>query len=126
MPPAQRLLALPAFGIILGSFLTWINTPLRSYTGFEGAGRFTFYLGVLALGAAFLPLRRVAAVQGGLAVIAAGALGTWQIVNLVDLVGFQGWMPGPGLILILLSTAVGLYCSLQMLAARPLSPLSTS
>ena len=37
---------------------------------------------------------------GVLALVAAG-LAMWQVVHLVSLVGFSGWMPGPGLVLTL-------------------------
>ncbi len=112
-------------GIIVGSFLSWVSTPFHSYAGFEGAGRFTFYLGVIVLGAAFLPLTRVAGIQAGLAVAATAVLGAWQVIHLISLVGFAGWVPGPGLILVLLSAAIGLVCAQRMLSSNPRPAVAT-
>lgn len=113
--PAQRLLPLPGFGVIIGSFLPWVQTSVRSYGGFEGAGRYTFYLGVLLLGAAFLPFRRVAAAQAALAGAGSLVLSGWQVTRLVGRVGFQGWLPGSGLVLVLVSGLVTGYCVFRML-----------
>lgn len=99
--PRQRMLALLAAGVIVGSFMPWIETGLGTYRGFAGPGQWLFYAGVLGLGAGLVPVRALALVQGAVMAVAAIALPLWQIGRLVRLVGFQGWSPGLGLMLIL-------------------------
>lgn len=111
---AQRLLAFPGFAIIIGSVLAWVHTPFHTYGGFEGAGRFTFYLGLLVLAAAFLPLRRLAMAQATVGATGALVLGGWQILRLLTTVGVTGWLPGPGLVMVLVSTLAVGYCVVRM------------
>ena len=102
--PAQRQLLLAAFGVIVGSFLPWVTVNMGlTYSGFAGAGLYTFYLGVFGIAGGLVPRRRMAAVQG--AIVALGAIGLplWQLLHLVGRVGFGGWLPGAGLIVVLAS-----------------------
>jgi hypothetical protein len=95
------MLALLAAGVIVGSFMPWIETGLGTYRGFAGPGQYLFYAGVLGLGAGLVPVRALALVQGAVLAVVAVALPVWQIVHLVSKVGFQGWAPGLGLMLVL-------------------------
>lgn len=104
--PDQRLLLLASAGVIVGSFLPWIQTGLGTYQGFLGAGIYTFYAGVLGLAGALVPSAKLAMIQGAIMAAVAIALPVWQIARLLNLVGFSGWTPGVGLALVLLS---GLY-----------------
>ena len=98
-PARKRLLI--AFGMVaLGSLLPWIDTPLGTILGTRGAGLWTFYASMLALTGAFLPWRRVAAIQAWIVALVAIALPLWQLVHLLTLVGLGGWMPGPGILLV--------------------------
>lgn len=99
--PRQRLLVLLSAGVIVGAFMPWIETGLGTYRGFAGPGPFLFYAGVLGLGAGLVPVRALAVGQGAILAAAAVALPLWQIVRLVRLVGFEGWSPGVGMMLIL-------------------------
>jgi hypothetical protein len=59
-------------------------------------------------------MRRVAA--GHAAVMAAVSLGipVWQVVHTVGLVGFDGWMPGPGIVMVVAGGVVAAGCALRL------------
>ena len=98
--PARKKLLL-AFGMVaLGSLLPWIDTAVGTILGTRGAGLWTFYVSMLALTGAFVPWRRVAAVQAWIVALVAIALPVWQVVHMLDLVGLGGWMPGAGILLV--------------------------
>lgn len=87
--------------VVLGSFLPWIDTAVGSVSGARGAGLWTFYAAMLGLAAALVPMRRVAAVQAAVFALVAVAVPVWQVVHVLTLVGTGGWVPGPGLVLVL-------------------------
>jgi hypothetical protein len=99
--PARKALGGAVLMVMLGSFLPWVDTAAGSVSGARGAGLWTFYAAMLGLAGALVPARRVAAVQAGLLGLVAVALPLWQVVHLLRLVGTEGWMPGPGLVLVL-------------------------
>lgn len=85
--------------VLLGAFLPWVYTGLGAVSGFRGAGLWTFYASSLGFAGALVASRRLAGAQAlVLAVVAVGLAG-WQLVYLTSLVGFSGWLPGPGLVL---------------------------
>lgn len=88
-----------ALMILLGAFLPWVSTALGNVAGVQGAGLWTMYAAMLGVAGAILRSPRWAA--GHAAVMGAVAVGLslWQVLHLVGLVGFSGWMPGPGLVL---------------------------
>ena len=83
-----------------GSFLTWVATPVGDISGARGPGLWTFYAAVLGLAGAYVPWRRAAFVQGLVLVVAAIGLPVWQLARIIRLVGFGGWLPGPGVVLV--------------------------
>lgn len=85
----------------LGAFLPWIYTGVGTVSGARGAGLWVFYAATLGLAGALVPSRRVAALQATVLAVAAIGLAVWQVVHLLSLVGLQGWLPGPGLVLTL-------------------------
>ncbi|GAB3026127.1 hypothetical protein GCM10011376_12510 [Nocardioides flavus (ex Wang et al. 2016)] len=87
--------------VAFGSFLPWIDTAVGSVSGARGAGLWTFYAAMLGLAGAIVPLRRVAAVQAAVFAGVALVVPLWQVVHLLTLVGTDGWVPGPGLVLVL-------------------------
>lgn len=115
MPGQGRLLGAAAL-LVVGALLPWVYGPTGAVTGMRGPGLWTFYAAMLALAAGLVParLRVVAAVQGALTGLIAIALPVWQVVHLLQLVGTQGWAPGPGLVMTL---AGGVLC---FVAARQL------
>jgi hypothetical protein len=98
--PDQRLLLLGSAGVLLGSFLPWLQTGLGTLSGFEGAGIYTFYAGVLGLAGALVPSRTLAIWQGAIMAAAAIGLPLWQVARALNLVGLSGWTPGVGLALV--------------------------
>lgn len=85
----------------VGAFLPWIYTGVGAVSGARGAGLWVFYAATLGLAGALVPFRRIAALQATVLAVAALGLAVWQVVHLVSLVGVQGWLPGPGLVLTL-------------------------
>ena len=95
-------LLLPWAGLVLlGAWLPWIYTGLGSVAGVRGAGLWTMYAAVLGIAGAIIRKPRLAAVHAAALAVGAVALPAWQVVHLRSLVGFAGWMPGPGLVLTL-------------------------
>lgn len=86
--------------VVLGSFLPWLLTNVGSFSGAQGAGLWTFYAAALGIAGALVPNRTAAAVQAALLAVVAVALPAWQVIHVVRLVGFSGWAPGPGLVLV--------------------------
>ncbi|MFC5729178.1 MULTISPECIES: hypothetical protein [Nocardioides] len=99
--PGRKRLGLAVAMVMFGSFLPWVHTALGNLPGASGPGVWTFYAAMLGLAGALLPLRRVAAVQASILAAAAVVLPSWQLWRIVSTVGFGGWMPGPGMVLVL-------------------------
>ena len=88
--------------VILGAFLPWLYTyAVGPVTATSGAGIWAFYAGVLGFAGALVPWRTPAVVQATILAVTAVGLAGWQAVHLLLLVGVQGWLPGPGLVLVL-------------------------
>jgi hypothetical protein len=103
----------------LGAFLPWVYTGLGSVSGARGAGLWVFYAATLGLAGALVPLRRLAAVQAVVLAAVAIALPLWQVGHLLSLVGLQGWLPGPGLLLCLGGGVLAAKAALALLTSRP-------
>jgi hypothetical protein len=101
--PGRKQLAGAVALVMFGSFLPWLSTAIENVSGARGPGLWTFYVAMLGLAGALLPprLRRWAGLQAGVMAAVCIALPVWQLVHMIDLVGFDGWMPGPGLVLVL-------------------------
>lgn len=87
--------------VLLGAWLPWIYTGLGSVAGIRGAGLWTMYAAVLGIAGAIIRKPRLAAGHAAALAVVAVVLPVWQVVHLLSLVGFTGWMPGPGLVLTL-------------------------
>lgn len=97
--PASRRLLVAALLILVGAFLPWLATGAGNVSGVRGAGLWTMYAAVLGLAGAAVRSPRIAALHAAVLALAALALPLWQVVHVVGLVGFQGWVPGPGLVM---------------------------
>lgn len=86
--------------ITLGSFMPWVGTAFGNVSGAQGAGLWTFYAAMLGLAGALAPKWILMVVQGAIMAAVAVALPVWQVVHLLTLVDFDGWRPGPGLVLV--------------------------
>jgi hypothetical protein len=98
--PSQRVLLLLGIGVVVGSFMPWVETPIGVYRGFAGAGRYLFYFGMIGFSAGMVPVRWAAVAQALIMAAAAVAIPLWQVLHLYSLVGFEGWTPGIGLIMV--------------------------
>ena len=113
--PAQKLLLMAAAGVIVGSFMPWVSLNMGAeFGGFTGAGLYTFYIGVLGLGGGLVPVRVLAVLQGLIMGTVAVALPVWQVVRLLRLVGFSGWFPGTGLIIVFASGCLALLATYRI------------
>jgi hypothetical protein len=99
MEPGRKRLLWASLMALVGGFMPWLMTEVGNVNGYRGAGLWVAYAAMLGLAGAMLPMRRVAAVQGFILAAVAVALPLWQLVHVVSLVGFAGWMPGPGLVM---------------------------
>jgi hypothetical protein len=109
-PGTQRRRLMPGQGqmlwasamIAVGSFLPWISTGFGNIAGTtgQGAGYWTFIAATLGIAGALMPWRTVAMVHAGIVAAVATLLPAWQVLHLMSLVGFAGWMPGIGLVLV--------------------------
>ncbi len=97
--PASRRLLVAALLILVGAFLPWLATGAGNVSGVRGAGLWTMYAAVLGLAGAAVRSPRIAALHAAVLAAAALVLSLWQLVHVIGLVGFQGWIPGPGLVM---------------------------
>lgn len=121
LPGQMRLLVAGLF-MILGGWLPWVYTSAGVVViGAVGAGLWVFYAGLLAVAGGLLPrgLRTMALVQAVLVGVVAIALPVWQLVHLWNLVGFEGWAPGPGLALSIMGGALALIAARQLAQPAP-------
>lgn len=114
-PRASRQLLGAALMVLFGAFLPWIATGAGNVVGVRGAGLWTLYAASLGIAGAIIRSYRLAALQGGVLAVIAVGLPLWQVVHLVTLVGFEGWMPGPGLVLTVGGGALAGYAALGLL-----------
>lgn len=120
--PGQGRLALASFMVIVGSFLPWVSTALGNVSGARGAGLWTFYAAMLGLAGGIVPLRRLAIGQGAVLAAAAMLLPVWQVAHLVGKVRFEGWLPGPGLVLTFGGGLLAAFAVRQLLRPVPDTP----
>lgn len=96
----RRRVGLAVVMVFVGSFLPWLDTGVGAISGLRGPGLWTFYAAMIGLAAAFVPLRRLAALQAGLMAVVCVGLPVWQLARALRLLGTAGWLPGPGVVLV--------------------------
>lgn len=101
--------------VALGSFLPWVHTALGNVPGYAGAGLWTFYFSMLGFAGMLLPWLRAAGVQAAVMGAVAVALPAWQLIRLASLVGFDGWLPGFGLLMTLGGGALAFVAAYRLL-----------
>lgn len=108
----------------LGGWLPWVYTQVGPVSGAVGAGLWVFYVSLLALAAGILPprLRILMVVQALVSGVVAIALPVWQVVHVLGLVGTEGWLPGPGLVLSAAGGVLALVAARQLLRGVPAAP----
>lgn len=130
LPGQPRLLGAGAF-MVLGGWLPWLYTELGTVSGAVGLSRtlvlgvapglWVFYFGLLAVAGGILPprLRTAAAVQGLIAGVVGLVLPLWQAAMLWSLVGTEGWLPGPGLVMSAFGGLLALMSARQLMMVQP-------
>lgn len=100
--PGQGQMLWASLMIAVGSFMPWVSTGFGNISGAtgQGAGYWTFIAAMLGVSGALMPWRKVAITHAVIVALAATLLPLWQVLHLVNLVGFSGWMPGIGLVLV--------------------------
>jgi hypothetical protein len=88
-----------ALMVLFGAFLPWVYSAVGGVSGVRGAGLWTMYAAVFGVAGAIIRRKRIAAAHAGLLAVVATALPLWQVVHLMSKVGFEGWIPGAGLVL---------------------------
>lgn len=102
--------------VALGALLPWVYTGFGAVSGARGAGLWAFYAAALGIAGALVPSRRLAALQAAVLAVVAVGLSGWQVVYLFSLVGLQGWLPGPGLLLVMGGGLLAAKCSRSLLS----------
>lgn len=88
--------------VVVGSFVPWLDTAVGELSGARGPGLWTFYAAMLGFAGILLPQGRIAGIQALLMAAACIGLPLWQLIRAIDLLGLEGgWLPGPGLVLVL-------------------------
>lgn len=99
--------------MLVGAALPWLwtsaGTTARPWLAL-------FYTGVIVLAGALVPWRWAAFVQAVLGAVVGIGLPLWQVLRLLSRVGFSGWLPGPGLVMVLFAGVMCLICARQLLA----------
>lgn len=114
MHPARRRLLLAVFLVLVGSFLPWLYAAGIAKSGALGPGLWTLYASFLGLAGVLLPFQRVGAVHAAVMAAVALALPVWQVVHVLGLVGWGGWTPGPGLVMVAGGGVVAAGCALRL------------
>jgi hypothetical protein len=113
---AQLLLPLAGLVLTIGGFLPWLDTAFGA--SFLGQTAQLLVLSAGAIGLAGAAWRRRGAVVAHAAIVAVVGLGTalWYLGSAVaTLPAFgEAWVPGPGLVLTLLSGGVAAYALLRL------------
>ncbi len=111
----QNLLLLASIGMLVASFMPWVETAFGTYQGFASAGRYTFYLAFIGIAGGLVPHRIPAGVQAALVAVGGIGLPAWQCAHLLSRVGVHGWVPGTGMLIIFASgilaarSAIGIF-----------------
>lgn len=97
--PGRGALLIAAAAVTVGALLPWVEAQVGTFWGLQGAGRLSFYAGIIGLAGAMH--RRPVAVALHAAVVAGAGLGfgAWQLTRMVSMCPPGGCGPGLGLIL---------------------------
>lgn len=115
----QVLLLIAGLVTVVASFLPWLETPLGSVNGAVTGGLVTFYAGLIAVPGAIWRRPVIVIAHALVLAVTAIAVPGWRVVwALRRLPGLgDAWLPGPGLILVLISGCVALFAVVQLVRA---------
>lgn len=105
----------------LGGWLPWLYTNVGAVSGAVGGGLWVFYVAMLAFAGGLVPptLRKLASVQALICGVVGIGLPVWQVVHVLRLVGTEGWLPGPGLVMSAFGGVLALIAARQLLQGAP-------
>jgi len=112
--PGRKRLALAVAMVMFGSFMPWVSTAIGNLSGSRGPGLWTFYAAMLGLAGALVPMRRLGALQAAIMAATAIAIPIWQLARILSKVGTGGWMPGPGMVLVLGGGVLAAFAAVQL------------
>lgn len=112
----QVLLLIAGLVTMVASFLPWLDTAFGATNGGVLGGLYTFYAGLLALPGVILRRRRVVFGHALVLAVAGIAVPAWRLAwALARLPGpGQAWLPGSGLLLVLVSGGVAAYAAVTL------------
>lgn len=116
----QILLLVAGLVTMVASFLPWLDTAFGSTNGAALGGLYSFYAGLIAVPGAMLRHRMVVVGHALVLAVVGTAVPAWRLAwALGRLPGLgQAWLPGPGLLLVLISGGVAAYVTAALLRAR--------
>lgn len=117
--PARKRLILGVGLIAVGSFLPWLYFAGMPKSGALGPGLWTFYASMLGIAAIMLPFHRIGAVHAAILAAVAIVVPVWQLARVIDVIGFGGWMPGPGMVMVLAGGVVAAGCAVRLWRDAP-------
>lgn len=109
-----------AFGAAFGTFMPWLETGVGTFRAFAGPGAEIFYLSFIGLGSGLIPVKWLAVVQAAIFGLGTIFLPLWQMYRMFSLVGFVGWFPGMGMIMIFGSGVIALAIARSFLVPEQL------
>ncbi len=116
----QVLLLVAGLITMVASFLPWLDTAFGSTNGAAVGGLTTFCAGLIAVPGAILRRRLVVVGHALVLAIIGIAVPAWRLVWALDRLPAlgQAWLPGSGLLLVLISGGVAAYAAAALLRAR--------
>lgn len=117
----QALLLVAGLATTVASFLPWLDTAFGGTSGVVLGGMITFYAGLLSVPGAIWRRRSIVIAHTLILAIPAIVVPTWRLVWAFDTLPAFGeaWLPGPGLVLVLLSGGTALYAAVRLLRDAP-------
>lgn len=113
----QVLLLIAGLITMIASFLPWLDTAFGGTNGAAVGGLYTFCAGLIALPGAMLRRRGVVVGHALVLAVVGIAVPVWRLVWALSLLpGLgQAWLPGSGLLLVLISGGVAAYVAVTLL-----------
>jgi hypothetical protein len=112
----QVLLLVAGLVTAVASLLPWLETVFGGTNGVLLGGMITFYAALLAVPGAIWRRRGVVLAHALILAVPAIAIPTWRLawaLRRLPALG-EAWLPGPGLVLVLISGCVAAYAAMSL------------
>jgi hypothetical protein len=118
----QVLLLVAGLVATVASFLPWLETPFGGASGALLGGTVTFYAAVFAVPGAMWRRRGIVLAHALILALPGIVVPLWRLAwAMRRLPGLgQAWLPGPGLVLVLISGCVAAYAAVRLWQRTPL------